>query len=93
MNPIVNLNIVIEKELELERQGYRRTRRWLGDAGRDADSGWYQAKVSQVSEAGHDQNERSRVVETKPTLESHRSILNRFSLPQYNRRRPAKSET
>ena len=31
MIPIVNLNMMIEKELDLEKQGLRRTKRWIGD--------------------------------------------------------------
>jgi hypothetical protein len=93
MNPIVNLNIVLEKELELERQGMRRTRRWIGDASQVTDARWYQTKLSRFSGIKHNLEEVSRVAETKPRREAPSSILNRlFNLPSTSRQ-PAGSES
>lgn len=92
MNPIVNLELVLEKELELERQGFRRTRRWIGDASRDTDPRWYQTKVNQVSKSRHSIGLTNQVVENKSSQGSLRLSLTRFlSLPNY-RRQPAKNE-
>ena len=92
MIPMVNMEIVLEKELELERQGFRRTRRWIGDASRVADSKWYQTKVSQVHEIRANPEETSPIVESKPHQETLRSTLTQFLNQLYTRRQPAKSE-
>jgi hypothetical protein len=89
MNPIVNLTIVLEKELELERQGLPRTRRWIGDVSRVADSRWYQAKTTQVSGTGHSLEEVSRMKVAQPERESHSSILTRLLNLRSARRQPA----
>jgi hypothetical protein len=36
---MINMYNVLEKELELESQGIRRTRRWIGDDSRVIDGG------------------------------------------------------
>jgi len=79
MITIVNLNNVVEKELELERQGFRRTRRWIGDASQVTDAKWYQAKVSKVSGATHNLDEVSQVAEIKPRRKVNSSFLARLS--------------
>jgi len=43
----INLNNNVERELALEAQGYRRTRRWIGDHQQAEHNGWYQAKRNQ----------------------------------------------
>jgi hypothetical protein len=92
MNPMVNTILVLEKELELERQGLRRTRRYIGDLSQVTDARWYQGEVSQVAEAGPYFGEVSRVAEVKPRWEAHRSILVRlFHMPR-TRRQPACDE-
>ena len=40
----INLNNNVERELALEAQGYRRTRRWIGDHQGAEQNGHYQAK-------------------------------------------------
>jgi hypothetical protein len=92
MNQIVNLEMNLRKELELESQGYRRTRRWIGDAEGITDPNWYQAKASRISANGTFPGESSRVVEPKPRMEPIRSAVIRFfSLPM-TRRQPARSK-
>ena len=92
MNPNVNMILVLEKELELERQGFRRTRRWIGDVSQVPDAGWYRGKVSQISETNHYLGEVSRVAETKPRREAHRSILARLLHLPRTRRQAASNE-
>ncbi|MCU0485258.1 MAG: hypothetical protein MUC85_04020 [Anaerolineales bacterium] len=41
MNTMINLNVVLEHELELERLGFSRTSRWIGNRNRAADESWY----------------------------------------------------
>ena len=92
MNLIVILNIVMEKELELERQGISRTRRWIGDASQSANPGWYQTRVSQVSRTNHNLDGIIQAPETKPRQDVHRSILTRFFNSLYTNRQPAQSK-
>ena len=92
MNQIINLNMVIEKELELERQGNRRTRRWIGDATQVADSRWYQARVNRVSNDRHNLGNIGKVEEIKPHQDARPLIVTRFLNLQYTRRQPANSE-
>ena len=76
MIPMVNLNMAVEKELELECQGkLRRTRRWIGDA--STDSGWYRPKVKRVSGTEFNQGEVSPMTETKSYQEKY-SFLDRL---------------
>jgi hypothetical protein len=92
MNPMMNLNLVVEKELELEQQGLRRTRRFIGDANQVVDARWYQTKASQFSGPGQRMDTISPVAENKSFQESLRSILTRFYSPSLNRRQTAKGE-
>lgn len=92
MNQIINLNMVIEKELELERQGNRRTRRWIGDASKVADSRWYQARVNRVSNDRYNLDEIGKVEEIKPQQDARPSIITRFLNLPYTRRQPANSD-
>ena len=92
MNQIINLNMVIEKELEMERQGNRRTRRWIGDASQVADSRWYQARVNRVSKDTYNLGEIGKVEEIKPHQDPRPSIITRLLNLPYTRRQPAKIE-
>jgi hypothetical protein len=92
MNPIVNMNIVLEKELELEREGLRRTRRWIGDARQVTDARWYRGGESPVPETKHYLGEVNRIAETKPRREARRSILARLLHLPRTRRQPACNE-
>ena len=76
MIPMVNLNMAVEKELELECQGkLRRTKRWIGDV--STESGWYRPRVKRGSGTELIQGEVSRVAETKSHQEMH-SFLDRL---------------
>ena len=88
---MVNMEIVLEKELELERQGFRRTRRWIGDASQVADPKWYQTKINKVLEIRGNLEETSPLAESKPRQETLRSTLTRFLNLPYTRHQPAKS--
>ena len=86
MNPTVNMIIVLEKELALEHQGFRRTRRYIGDARQVADDRWYRASGSRVADTRHTLDAVNQVVRTKPSREARRSILARlFHLPRTRR--------
>jgi hypothetical protein len=82
MNPTVNLTLAVEKELELEKQGLSRTRRYIGDVSQVTDTRWYQGGISQVAEARPGLDGMNQIAETKPCPEGRRSILARlFHLP------------
>jgi len=49
MNSMVNMITVLEKELDLENQGMRRTRRYIGDAA-VGDPRWYQRRLNRTVE-------------------------------------------
>jgi hypothetical protein len=68
--------VVVEKELELESQGMRRTRRFIGDAA-VGDPRWYQTRLNRVVEIeGHP------LEQDEPCREPLRSRLARwFHLP------------
>ena len=93
MMQIVNLNNNIEKELELERQGMRRTRRWIGDANQAADARWYQARAYRISSSKRNLDEVSRVAKKQPHREAQGSILDRLSGLMNTRRQPAGSKS
>jgi hypothetical protein len=77
MIPMTNLNMAVEKELELECRGeLRRTRRWIGDA--STDPGWYRPEIKRVSGTEPNQGEVSQVAETKSHQETHYSFLDRL---------------
>ena len=90
MNQIMNLEIALNKELELERQGFRRTRRWIGDADRVSDPGWYQAKASQVPGTIINLDETGSVEETNPRLQAIRTAFDRFFNLPHTRRQPVR---
>ena len=92
MNLIVNMNLVVEKELELERKGLRRTRRWIGDASQVADARWYRGEASRISKTRHYLGKVSRVAETKARREAHRSTLVRLLHLPRTRRQAARNE-
>ena len=86
MQMMVNLNVAVERELELERSGQRRTRRWMGDTPRDADPGWNKVKVSQVPGPVYRQNGSSQIKKSRTRNESQNSFLNRlFQIPNLRR--------
>lgn len=86
MNQMVNMIVVLEKELELERQGFRRTRRFIGDASQLIDDRWYRADGIRVAEIGQSMDGVSRLAAIKSRWEARRSILDRlFHLPRTRR--------
>ena len=93
MISIINLNNIVEKELELESQGFRRTRRWIGDASQVGDEKLYQTKLNQVAIYKDNLNK----IKSRPESTSFRQSLplflerlsNLFSTP----RQPASSKT
>ena len=74
MNPIINLNMIVEKELELEKQGLRRTRRWIGDSVQAMDNGWYKTKLNKVGIV----RDFNKGMEVDPCKEPQTSILTRL---------------
>ena len=92
MNQIVNFNMVIDKELELELQGFRRTRRYIGDASQVVDNRWYRSKLSPFSEIANTRDEASLVSETQPGWEAYSSLLTRLFSLSGNCHQPASSE-
>ena len=89
MIPTANMILTLEKELELERNGLRRTRRWIGDASQVTDERWYRGTARQLSVTGGGPGEVSRTVETNPCPEARRSILARLFTLRPGRTQPA----
>ena len=78
MNNIMNLNLNIDKELELERQGHRRTRRWVGDA---AQTSWYQSRIIPFSGSGQNMARVNQIQDTQSRLDAYNETLTRFLRP------------
>jgi hypothetical protein len=93
MISIINLNNVVEKELELEHQGFRRTRRWIGDASQVGDERMYQTKLNQVAIYKDKLNKIKRASEIAPSQQLRTSVLERFSKLFSTPRQPASSKT
>ena len=89
MNPTVNMIVTLEKELELERQGLRRTRRWIGDASPVTDERWYRGRAGQAAMTGNGLGEVSRAADANPCPDERRSILARLLDLRPNRPQPA----
>lgn len=79
MIPVVNLNNNIAKELEMERDGMRRTRRWVGDAAQVTDNRWYQTSANQRTQAEGSLDQVSQAAQAQPRRQSSGSILSRVS--------------
>ena len=91
--PIVNLNNIVDKKLELEHQSLRRTRRWISDANQNVYESWYPTKTNRISEYGNNLDNASRVTQIKPHREAHISILTRLLNLLNNRRQLASSKS
>lgn len=78
MNPMVNLNTVIEKELEQERQGFRRTRRWIGDANQATDNRWFRAELRPASQVSSAQAAPRQVSQPQPRWRAYSAFLTRM---------------
>ena len=92
MQMIVNLNVAVERELELEQGGQSRTRRWIGDIPRDADPGWHKPKMRQVPAPVYRQNGSSQIEMGGSRSGLAISFLNRFFQMPSLRRQAVKSE-
>ena len=79
MISIINLNNIVEKELEMEGQGFRRTRRYIGDASQVGDERMYQAKLDQVAIYKNNLNKIKSSSESAPSQQSQTSFLGRLS--------------
>jgi hypothetical protein len=82
----------IHKDVELERQGMRRTRRWMGDTTQDTDIRWYQARAYRLTESKPNLDEFSQMVEDQPPRDAFSSILTRFSNLPNSRHQPIGSK-
>jgi hypothetical protein len=89
MIPIINMYNGLEKELDLERKGVRRTRRWIGDDSRVIDDGWYQGNQTLISLRKSDPGKVSQAQKTMHGHDANRSILVRLFYLLRNRRQPA----
>ena len=90
MIPMVNLNNVVDKELELEHQSLRRTRRWLANANQNVYESWYPTKANQVSGFGNNLDKVSRGAANKPRGRVRNSILTHLSNLLNTRRQPVR---
>jgi hypothetical protein len=88
MIPMVNLINIVEKELELERQGHRRTSRWIGAASRVTDARWFQRVIHRISPEPY-QGEASQVAASKPCQAQQSALEQPLNLA---RRQPACGE-
>ena len=79
MISIINLNNIVEKELELESQGFRRTRRYIGDASQVGDERIYQTNIDQVALYKDNLNKIKSRSESAPSLQPGTSFLGRLS--------------
>ena len=79
MISIINLNNIVEKELELEGQGFRRTRRYIGDASQVGDERIYQTKIDQVALYKDNLNKIKSGSQSVSSRQSRTSIFGRLS--------------
>lgn len=93
MIQIVNLNNNIDKELKLENQGMRRTRRWISDATQVADERWYQARALRNSSSKPKLDQVSQMKKDQTHYESQSSVLDRLSSLFNTRRQPLRSNS
>ena len=93
MISIINLNNIVEKELELEGQGFRRTRRYIGDASQVGDERMYQTKLDQVAVYKNNLNKIKSASESTPSRETGTSVFGRLSNLFPTPRQAARSRT
>ena len=79
MISIINLNNIVEKELELESQGFRRTRRWIGDASQVGDEKMYQTNLNHVAIYKDKLNKIKNASQITPSQQPLTSVLGRLS--------------
>ena len=88
MNTLVHLNMTIEKELELERQGMRRTRRLIGDASQVRDFRWYERKTSRLPANNQNRDDLNLLTETRSPQKEGTPLLSRIFNLASTRRKP-----
>ena len=74
----INLNNNVERELALEAQGHRRTRRWIGDNARAEHNGWYQARRNQRIFSSDYGSKIAQLQAAKPRQASQETIFSRI---------------
>ena len=79
MLQIADLINDIHKDVELERQGITRMRRWTGDTSLFSGNRGYQARAHQIRNTNSNLGEINQMVETQPLREAFNSIITRFS--------------
>jgi hypothetical protein len=79
MLTIADLINDIQKDVELERQGMTRIRRWTGDTSQVTGNRKFQANAYQIQNTNSNLDEISHMAETQPRREAFNSILTRFS--------------
>lgn len=89
MNLMINMNLVLEKELGLENLGYPRTSRYIGNRNRAAEESWYRRISTLVGIAEPYLGKEAQVasISTHPT--EPRSILARLFHQPRSRRQSA----
>lgn len=92
MNPLDNMLVVLEKELEWERQGNRRTRRYIGDNRQVIDARWYQAQQIRIEEPGFSPAEENLAAQIESRQQAHSTIFSRLLHLPRTRHQPACNE-
>ena len=93
MISIIISNNVVEKELDMDRQGFRRTRRWIGDVSQVGDRKLYQTKLNQVAIYKDKLNKIKNASEVSQSRQARASFLERLSNLFSTPRQPASSKT
>lgn len=68
----------VEKEIALRQNGYRRTRRNIGDHENAADNGWYQVNTSKIAIANGYLMQVKETIKNEPCQARQDSILVRL---------------
>jgi hypothetical protein len=93
MIPIINLNNVVEKELELEHQSLRRARRWISDANQNVYESWYPTNANRISEYNNLEKVSWASQIKSRWGEAYGSILARLANVLNTRREPVSSKS
>ena len=78
MNTMVNMIVMLEKELEGEQHGLRRSARYVGNLRQMSDLRWHRGEVRTAAEPRQllDAGGPEAAIETR--LQAHRSLLSRL---------------
>ena len=93
MNPILNLVNDIQKDVELERQGMLRIRRWIGDTSQVTDNRSYPASAYRFRKTEPNLDENNQMAETQPHHRTLLPILTYFSNRLTTRRNPISNKS